>query len=82
MRIYVKSPDLRLPISLRLPTALLTSRFAAKIAANSVCRFGVSLSEEQFYRLLKTLRAYRAANPAWTLIEATSADGTHVCITL
>ncbi|MBQ9959166.1 MAG: hypothetical protein IJP01_02315 [Oscillospiraceae bacterium] len=82
MHIYVKSPDLPIPIRLRLPNALFTNRFAAAAIAKAAAAYGAPISQQRLYRLLQTASRCRRSHPKWNLVEVDTASGEHIRITL
>ena len=82
MHIYVKSPDLAFPISLRLPNALFTNRFAAAAMAKAAAAYGAPISQQRLYRLLQAVPRFRRTHPKWNLVEVDTASGEHIRITL
>jgi len=82
MHIYVKSPELAIPISLRLPNALFTNRFAAAAIAKAAAAYGAPISQQRLYRLLQAVPRFRRTHPKWNLVEVDTANGEHIRITL
>ena len=82
MHIYVKSPELAIPISLCRPTALFTNRFAAAAMAKAAAAYGAPISQQRLYRLLQAVARFRRTHPKWNLVEVDTASGEHIRITL
>ena len=82
MHIYVKSPDLPIPIRLRLPNALFTNRFAAAAIAKAAAAYGAHISQQRLYRLLQAVPRFRRTHPKWNLVEVDTTSGEHIRITL
>ena len=74
MRIVIKDSDRHSPIKLRFPTPLALKALSKK--------GGMILTRKQAVMFAGELRRFKKRHKDWKLIEATSADGKQVEITL
>ena len=82
MKIIVKDNDLRRPIRINLPTALVFNRFTALFAPLALKDSEVTVTRKQALRLIKELKRCKKRFPGWKIVEVESADGEKVEITL
>jgi len=69
-------------IYIAVPTGLLLNRLTAGGIARGASKQGISLTRSQTIRLIQALRTCRRQNKGWKLIEAESANGERVEITI
>lgn len=82
MKILVKEQG-NTKVNLHLPTGLLLNRFTALFAPMAMKgQGGPECTVEQAWKIMKTLKEYKAAHPEWVLVEVQSANGDHVEIRL
>ncbi len=82
MKIFVEEQGIT-KVNLHLPTGLLLNRFTALFAPRAMkSQDGPELTAQQAWRLMKTLKDYKAAHPEWVIVEVHSANGEHVEISL
>ena len=81
MRIEIRRPN-REPFIIHLPTGIFLNRASAHIFAASFRKKGLTLSDEQLFRFLKAVKAYKQTHGGWTLVDAVSSDGNSVHISV
>jgi len=69
-------------IRIVIPTGLALNRITACILPAALKRRGLMLTRRQLLAILRALRECRKRNSGWKLIEAETADGEHVEITI
>ena len=69
-------------VRLVIPTGLALNRLTAFILPAALKKQGFALTRSQLLTLLTVLRECRKRNRGWKLIEAETADGSYVEITL
>lgn len=80
MRLIVRSKDMKLWIP--IPTGLLFSNLSACIATKIMNRHGVAITKQQAIKLCRAVRKCKHRHRNLTLVEAQTAEGDYVKITL
>ena len=84
MKIRIQEKDRN--FTLRIPTALIFSRFTAKLTSRAACKYApdalANISPEHLEALMAELGRIRKKLGRWELVEVESADGTYIKITL
>jgi len=77
MRIYIKEEEGH-KLDIRIPTGLALNRLTAGIAAGMCRKYGVEITKNQLYTLIKVLKDYKKHHPDWKLVELKDGDGDQV----
>ena len=58
-----------------LPTGFVLNPFAGGLARKSLKKYGIHITKNQAFFLIKELNRYRRRHPDWALVEVENAQG-------